>query len=117
MKKELPRIVCIIAGLGAMLGFFFEASFLQTSEQTLVNWGIIVAAFSLGTASINLTSEPEEDTEAPRRLVGKRHPARVSFRNDDSRSRYFFFTRALQVLVCGCDRQQSCCYGLLMCST
>lgn len=55
MKKELPRIVCIIAGLGAMLGFFFEASFLQTSEQTLVNWGIIVAAFSLGTASINLT--------------------------------------------------------------
>ncbi len=55
MKKQLPRIVCTIAGLGAMLGFFIKAPVFQASEQTLVNWGIVVAAFSLGTASINLT--------------------------------------------------------------
>ncbi len=54
MQKTVPMVVAFVAGFIMILAFFFDASFLSLAEKQIQDWGIVVAAFALAMASINL---------------------------------------------------------------
>ncbi|HOV65934.1 MAG TPA: hypothetical protein PLR48_03170 [Bacillota bacterium] len=54
MKRELPMILAFIVGLLMIVSFFFSSEPLSQAANTVQNWGVIIAAFALGLASINL---------------------------------------------------------------
>lgn len=54
LKRDLPIIVSSVAGLVVILDFFYKNALLQRWSTTLQNWGVLVSAFALGVASVNL---------------------------------------------------------------
>lgn len=54
MRRELPIAIAFIVGVLVIVSFFFSSKPLTNAAQTVQNWGIIVAAFALGLASVNL---------------------------------------------------------------
>jgi len=54
MKRELPMILAFVVGLLMIVSFFFSSEPLVRAANTVQNWGVIIAAFALGLASINL---------------------------------------------------------------
>ena len=54
LKRDTPVIVSSIVGFIVMLDFFFKQPTLNRLSSVFQNWGIIVSAFALGLASINL---------------------------------------------------------------
>ncbi len=54
MRREVPIAVTFITGVLIVLGFFFTYRPLATASQTIQNWGVIISAFALGIASVNL---------------------------------------------------------------
>lgn len=54
MRRELPLAISFIIGLLVTVEFFFNIKVLQDWSKEIQNWGIIVAAFALGLASVNL---------------------------------------------------------------
>ncbi len=54
MKRELPIGVAFVVGLLMCASFFFTYKPLSQASSTVENWGVIVAAFALGLASVNL---------------------------------------------------------------
>lgn len=53
-KRELPRLVTSVVGIIVLLSFFIKQPGLNSLAGLLQNWGIVVAAFALGLASLNL---------------------------------------------------------------
>lgn len=54
LKRDMPVIMSSFVGFVVMMDFFFKQQTLNQWSNTFQNWGIIVAAFALGLASINL---------------------------------------------------------------
>ncbi len=54
MKRELPIAVAFVVGLLMIVSFFFTSRPLSNAANTVQNWGVIVSAFALGLASVNL---------------------------------------------------------------
>jgi hypothetical protein len=54
VRRELPIAVTFITGVLVILGFFFTYKPLAQASQTVQNWGVLVSAFALGMASVNL---------------------------------------------------------------
>lgn len=53
-RRMLERAVFFVAGVIMIAAFFFTARPLATAEKEMQNWGVIIAAFALGIASVNL---------------------------------------------------------------
>jgi hypothetical protein len=54
VKRNAPLFVSFVAGLIMILAFFFESGPLTAAQNELQNYGVILAAFALGVASVNL---------------------------------------------------------------
>ena len=54
MLKRVARIVTFVVGCIMVLAFFFDVRFLSAAEAEIQDWGIIIAAFALVVASVNL---------------------------------------------------------------
>jgi len=54
LKRELPIAVAFLVGLLMIVSFFFSYKPLSQAAQTAENWGVIISAFALGLASVNL---------------------------------------------------------------
>lgn len=54
MKREVPVLLAGVMGLIMVLDYFFKIPALNTTAVELQNWVIIVAAFALALAAINL---------------------------------------------------------------
>ncbi len=54
MRRELPIAVAFIVGMLMIVSFFFTSEPLLEAAKTVQNWGVIIAAFALGLASVNL---------------------------------------------------------------
>lgn len=54
MRRELPIAIAFVVGVLMIISFFFTSESLTQAAQTIQNWGVIVAAFALGLASVNL---------------------------------------------------------------
>lgn len=54
MKRELPIAIAFMVGLLMCASFFFSYKPLSQASSMVENWGVIVAAFALGLASVNL---------------------------------------------------------------
>jgi lysylphosphatidylglycerol synthetase-like protein (DUF2156 family) len=54
VKRNAPLVLSFIAGFIMILAFFFDAEPLAVAEKEIQNYGVIVAAFALGIASVNL---------------------------------------------------------------
>jgi hypothetical protein len=54
MLRTATLAVTFLAGIIVILAFFFDVGFLATAEARVQDWGVIVAAFALAMASINL---------------------------------------------------------------
>lgn len=54
MKREIPIAVAFLVGLVMITSFFFTSKPLTKAATTVENWGVIIAAFALGLASVNL---------------------------------------------------------------
>ena len=54
MKRELPLLLAGIMGLLMIVEYFFKAPAVTTMASEMQNWVIIVAAFALALAAINL---------------------------------------------------------------
>lgn len=54
MRRELPVAVTFITGLLIILAFFVDYKPLARVSSSLQDWGVIISAFALGIASVNL---------------------------------------------------------------
>ncbi len=54
MKRELPLVITALAGLVMIVEYFFEIPGTSIVAKEMQNWAIIVAAFALAVAAINL---------------------------------------------------------------
>ncbi|HHY76030.1 MAG TPA: hypothetical protein GX500_04490 [Firmicutes bacterium] len=54
MRRELPIAITFVLGVLIILAFFFDSPTLTNASQSLQNWAVIIAAFALGIASVNL---------------------------------------------------------------
>ena len=54
MKRELPIAVAFVVGLLMIVSFFFTSKPLSNAAEIVQDWGVIVSAFALGLASVNL---------------------------------------------------------------
>jgi hypothetical protein len=54
VRRELSIAVTFLTGLLVVTAFFFTSKPLSQASQTIQSWGIIVSAFALGMASVNL---------------------------------------------------------------
>ncbi|HHY17482.1 MAG TPA: hypothetical protein GX524_05345 [Firmicutes bacterium] len=54
MKRELPIIVSAIVGVLMVLEYFFNIPGLADGSKEMQNWAILIAAFALALAAINL---------------------------------------------------------------
>lgn len=54
MKREVPLVIAGATGLLMLIEYFFKAPLAVQAAKELQNWVIIVAAFALGLAAINL---------------------------------------------------------------
>jgi len=54
MRKTVPMIITAVIGFWVVIDFFVKAPLLNTWSVNFQNWGIIVAAFALGLAAVNL---------------------------------------------------------------
>ena len=56
MRKEVPLLVTFIAGASIILGYFLKWDFLRvTASKQMLNWAVIIAAFSLALGAGNIT--------------------------------------------------------------
>ncbi|HHY11654.1 MAG TPA: hypothetical protein GX529_03395 [Firmicutes bacterium] len=56
MKREVPIIVTTVAGIFMILEYFHNIPGLANGAKELQNWAILVAAFALALAAINLAA-------------------------------------------------------------
>ena len=54
MKRELPLVITALVGLVMIVEYFFEITGASTAAKEMQDWAIIVAAFALAVAAINL---------------------------------------------------------------
>lgn len=54
MKRNVPLIIVFVVGFLLLSTYFFENEALDSAGSMLTNWGVIVSAFALGIASINI---------------------------------------------------------------
>lgn len=54
MKREVPILLAGIVGLIQIIEYFFESKAIDTVAVELQNWVVVVSAFSLALAAINL---------------------------------------------------------------
>lgn len=54
MKREVPIALAFVVGVLLIASFFFTSKPLTQVSATVEGWGVIVAAFALGLASVNL---------------------------------------------------------------
>ncbi|QUL98286.1 MAG: hypothetical protein IMF26_09700 [Candidatus Fermentithermobacillus carboniphilus] len=54
MKRELPIAVAFVVGVLMIVSFFFTSKPLSNAAEIVQDWGVIVSAFALGLASVNL---------------------------------------------------------------
>lgn len=54
MKRELPIAIAFVVGALLTLSFFFTNKAVSQASSMVENWGVIVSAFALGLASVNL---------------------------------------------------------------
>ncbi len=54
MKREVPIFLAGIVGLIQVIDYFFKGHFIDALAVELQNWVVIVSAFALGLAAINL---------------------------------------------------------------
>lgn len=54
MRRELPVAVTFVTGLLIILAFFVDYKPLSKVSTSLQDWGVIISAFALGIASVNL---------------------------------------------------------------
>ena len=54
MKRNAPLILSFVAGLVMILAFFFQSEPLTVAQNEIQSYGVILAAFALGIASVNL---------------------------------------------------------------
>lgn len=55
MKRELPVILAALIGFVLLLDYFFVIPAIQKMAVEIQDWGIIIAAFALALAAVNLT--------------------------------------------------------------
>lgn len=55
MKKEIPLAITFIVALIVIVGYFFNIPAIANASKELQSWGVIVSAFALGLAAVNLT--------------------------------------------------------------
>ncbi len=54
MRRELPIALAFAVGVLMIISFFFTSEPLLEAAKAVQNWGVIIAAFALGLASVNL---------------------------------------------------------------
>ncbi len=54
MKRELPLVITALVGLVMIVEYFFEIPGASIAAKEMQDWAIIVAAFALAVAAINL---------------------------------------------------------------
>lgn len=54
MKRELPVLISVIIGAALIADYFFKIPWLQRAATEMQDWGLIVAAFALALAAVNL---------------------------------------------------------------
>ena len=54
MRRTIPTIITAIVGFWIIIDNFVKQPFLNSWSSTFQNWGIVVAAFALGLAAVNL---------------------------------------------------------------
>jgi hypothetical protein len=54
VKRELPIIVTAVVGVIMIVEYFFKVPGISATAQELQNWAILIAAFALALAAINL---------------------------------------------------------------
>ncbi len=54
MKREVPIALAFVVGVLLTFSFFFTSKPLSQASSMVENWGVLVAAFALGLASVNL---------------------------------------------------------------
>ncbi len=54
MKRELPLLATGLVGLLLLVDYFFEISTVKAAAAEVQNWGLIIAAFALAVAAVNL---------------------------------------------------------------
>ncbi|MGI6164010.1 MAG: hypothetical protein ACOYEQ_08825 [Bacillota bacterium] len=54
MRRELPIALAFAVGVLMIVSFFFPSQPLIQAAKSVENWGVIIAAFALGLASVNL---------------------------------------------------------------
>ena len=54
MKKELPLVVAFLTSFIVVVAYFFNIPSVITTSNNLVGWGVLVSAFALGLAAVNL---------------------------------------------------------------
>ncbi|HHT84454.1 MAG: hypothetical protein ACOX34_01395 [Bacillota bacterium] len=54
MLRTATLVITFLAGFIMIAAFFFDVGFLSVAEAQIQDWGVIVAAFALAMASINL---------------------------------------------------------------
>lgn len=54
MDKSWPMLIALVVAIIVIVPFFFNIGFLSVAEKQVQDWGIIIAAFALVLASINL---------------------------------------------------------------
>ncbi|MGI6627766.1 MAG: hypothetical protein ACOX4K_05390 [Bacillota bacterium] len=54
MKREIPTAITFIVGIIIIAAYYFKVPLLTAASNSLQNWGVIVSAFALGLAAVNL---------------------------------------------------------------
>jgi len=54
VRRELPVLLAGLSGVLMVVEYFFSPKILKTWGSEMQNWGIIIAAFALGLAAVNL---------------------------------------------------------------
>lgn len=54
MKRSFPLLIVFVVGTFLLTTYFFEAPTLESGGKMLNSWGVIVTAFAMGLASINI---------------------------------------------------------------
>ncbi len=54
MKKEIPTAIIFLVGIIIIAAYYFDIPFITAASNNLQNWGVIVSAFALGLAAVNL---------------------------------------------------------------
>ena len=56
MRKEVPLFMTFVAGASIVLGYFLKWDFLRvTASRQMLNWAVVIAAFSLALGAGNIT--------------------------------------------------------------